>query len=93
MNDIYSVLEGTRGVRIQTDRSIGVGDKSTLGGLLEKLEIEIAIFDKKQKFAAITQIDGPQRIRGLAGSGKTVVLAMKAAMIHLRNPEAKILIT
>ena len=36
---------------------------------------------------------GPQRIRGLAGTGKTVVLAMKAANIHLRYPDKKILFT
>ena len=58
---------------------------------MECLEKEIAIFDRKQKVAALTLINGPQRIRGLAGSGKSIVLAMKAALIHLRNPEAKIL--
>ncbi len=38
-------------------------------------------------------LDGPQRVRGLAGSGKTVVLAMKAALTHLRYPDAIILYT
>jgi superfamily I DNA and RNA helicase len=38
-------------------------------------------------------VGGPARIRGLAGSGKTVILAMKAAHIHLNNPDSLILIT
>jgi len=38
-------------------------------------------------------LDGPQRIRGLAGSGKTVILTMKAALIHLQNPNNEILYT
>ncbi|NDM57585.1 hypothetical protein GY108_30595, partial [Klebsiella pneumoniae] len=38
-------------------------------------------------------IDGPQRIRGLAGSGKTVILAMKAAHLHMTRPNDKILVT
>lgn len=35
--------------------------------------------------------DGPQRIRGLAGTGKTVVLCMKAAIAHKMHPDYKIL--
>jgi len=34
-----------------------------------------------------------QRIRGLAGSGKTIVLALKAAYLHAQHPEWKIAIT
>ncbi len=30
---------------------------------------------------------GPQRIRGIAGSGKTVLLCQKAAYMHLQHPE------
>lgn len=30
---------------------------------------------------------GPQRIRGIAGSGKTVLLAQKAAHMHLKHPD------
>jgi superfamily I DNA and RNA helicase len=59
----------------------------------EQIENQIAIFDKEQKSAALKIIDGPQRIRGLAGSGKTIVLAMKAAMIHLNQPDSRILYT
>lgn len=61
--------------------------------ILINLEKEISNFDIEQRKIAISLITGPQRIRGLAGSGKTVVLAMKAAHIHLQHPNKKILFT
>lgn len=33
---------------------------------------------------------GPQRIRGIAGSGKTILICQKAAIMHIRYPEWKI---
>ncbi|MBF6596251.1 MAG: NERD domain-containing protein [Thermaceae bacterium] len=36
---------------------------------------------------------GPQRIRGIAGSGKTVMLCQKAALMHLRYPDWDIALT
>lgn len=36
---------------------------------------------------------GPQRIRGLAGTGKTIVLALKAAYLHGEHPDWKIGVT
>lgn len=93
LNEMCAVIEGTKGIPKPKDRNITKEKQSTKGGILEQLEKEIATFDEKQKIAALTQIDGPQRIRGLAGSGKTVVLAMKAALIHMKNPDKKILYT
>jgi superfamily I DNA and RNA helicase len=49
--------------------------------------------DKSQSEAVLQVPDGVQRIRGLAGSGKTVVLALKAAYLHASNPEWKIAVT
>ncbi|YBV93575.1 ATP-binding domain-containing protein (plasmid) [Bacillus sp. PK9-021] len=93
IKETFSVIEGTKGIPKPVERDIEEGEEDTKGGILEELEKEIATFDKKQKYAALSQIDGPQRIRGMAGSGKTIILAMKAALIHLRNPNANILYT
>lgn len=90
---LCAVLDGSYGLPKLKDRNITDENRNSKGGILEELEKEIAIFDQKQKIAALTQIDGPQRIRGLAGSGKTVVLALKAALIHMKNPNARILFT
>ncbi|WP_254921333.1 hypothetical protein [Nodularia sp. NIES-3585] len=37
--------------------------------------------DEQQKQVSSTIPDGPQRIRGLAGSGKTVTFGQRAAII------------
>lgn len=63
------------------------------GALLKEIERGIANLDRWQKRAAIETPDGPQRIRGLAGSGKTVVLALKAAYLHAQHPDWRIAVT
>lgn len=60
---------------------------------LDKLEKEISNLDIIQTRAVIETSKGPQRIRGLAGSGKTIVLALKVAYLHVYNPEWKIAVT
>lgn len=63
------------------------------GDIIKKIEKEIANLDQWQKKAALEIVEGPQRIRGLAGSGKTIVLALKAAYLHAQFPEWDIVIT
>ena len=60
---------------------------------LEALENSIATLDRSQGTAVIETVEGVQRIRGLAGSGKTIVLALKAAYLHARNPDWRIAVT
>ena len=71
--------------KVQSDTSIG--------GILKKIEKEIANLDHAQKKAAIESCEGPQRLRGLAGTGKTIVLALKAALTHIAHPEWRLLVT
>lgn len=63
------------------------------GAKLKKLEDSIANLDNLQGRAVIETVEGVQRIRGLAGSGKTIVLALKAAYLHAQHPEWKIAVT
>src|SRR3546814_1304624 len=56
------------------------------GAKLKSLENSIATLDHRQNKAVIETVDGVQRIRGLAGSGKTIVLALKAAYLHTQYP-------
>ena len=70
-----------------------VKQENTKADILNKIEQEIATLDSRQSQAAYTDITGPQRIRGLAGSGKTILLCMKAAYLHFKYPEKKILYT
>jgi superfamily I DNA and RNA helicase len=57
---------------------------------LRQVEERMLAFDLEQHRVAVSVPSGPQRIRGLAGTGKTVVLAMKAAYMHVRNPDWQI---
>lgn len=47
--------------------------------------------DEAQRVISMQIPDGPQRIRGLAGTGKTIVLSLKAAITHKRLKDYKIL--
>ena len=59
---------------------------NTKAHLLRQVEQQMLSLDHEQHRVAIQIPSGPQRIRGLAGSGKTVVMCMKAAWMHLRFP-------
>ena len=63
------------------------------GAKLKRLEDSIANLDNLQGRAVIETVEGVQRIRGLAGSGKTIVLALKSAYLHAQHPEWKIAVT
>lgn len=63
------------------------------GAKLKDLEDSIATLDHRQNKAVIETVDGVQRIRGLAGSGKTIVLALKAAYLHTQFPDWRIAVT
>ena len=63
------------------------------GSILAGLEKSISTLDRQQNKAVIETVEGVQRIRGLAGSGKTVVLALKAAYLHARYPEWRMAVT
>lgn len=89
---INSAIQKVASLKPQNKRENAVTDGSK-GFILKQIEKEIANLDKWQKQASIEVPDGPQRIRGLAGSGKTVVLALKAAYLHTNYPEWKIAIT
>ena len=92
MAEIRSVVEGAKALARAQKRVIDDPKKQHLAAALSSLEAEIANFDQKQRRAALVTVIGPQRIRGLAGSGKTIILAMKAAHLHLTRPDQNILV-
>jgi len=64
-----------------------------IGDAIKHINHKINVLAEEQHIAAIQIPDGPQRIRGMAGTGKTIILTMKAAYIHAYEPKAKILYT
>jgi superfamily I DNA and RNA helicase len=67
--------------------------ENSRGAKLQALNDSIATLDADQSAAVVETVDGVQRIRGLAGSGKTIVLALKVAYLHAQNPDWKIAVT
>jgi superfamily I DNA and RNA helicase len=85
---------------IQAVSSLGRGKnradlkiENSRGSKLKKLENSISTLDQCQSKAVIETVTGVQRIRGLAGSGKTIVLARKIAYLHSLNPDWNIAVT
>ena len=89
---LVSVLQAISTIRKGKKRRETTKPESR-GAKLKALEDSIANLDNQQSRAVIETVEGVQRIRGLAGSGKTVVLALKAAYLHAQHPEWKIAVT
>jgi len=92
-NEARAIIEGSKALSRKNKREKVTENPSSKSNVLIELEKEISNFDEEQRKIAISLINGPQRIRGLAGSGKTIVLAMKVANIHLQHPHKRILFT
>ena len=92
-DEVRSVVEGAKALSRPQQRIVASDKEQPLAAAMAKLESEISNFDQKQRRIALIDVGGPARIRGLAGCGKTVILAMKAANLHRDDPNAKILLT
>jgi superfamily I DNA and RNA helicase len=90
--NLNATIQRTTSLKAATKRDY-VQRQSSRGAVLKKIDAEIANLDKWQKQASIEMPEGPQRIRGLAGSGKTIVLAQKAAYLHSIHPEWRLCVT
>ena len=87
-----SIIQSVIQIKTPIDRSY-IKKKNSRGAIVKRLEETIANLDNQQETAIIEYHDGLQRIRGLAGSGKTIVLALKAAYLHAINPDWNIVVT
>jgi len=90
--NLVSVLQAISTIRKGKKRR-EILNSNSKGARLQSIEDSIANLDNRQSRAVIETVEGVQRIRGLAGSGKTVVLALKAAYLHAQHPNWKIAVT
>lgn len=60
---------------------------NTRSSVIESLRERLYEIDLQQEHIGKEIPPGPQRIRGIAGSGKTVLLCQKAASMHLKHPD------
>lgn len=84
-----STIQGAKGLLKPEDRNADSLSPDSKAARITQVESNILMFDRDQQEGYIPALDGPQRIRGLAGSGKTVILAMKVAQTLLRDETGK----
>lgn len=89
LDEIDSILEGTSVFNRKRERILEEG--KTRNDLIKKSLIQTFKLDSTQRSVALQVPNGPQRIRGLAGTGKTIILSMKAALTHISNEDFKVL--
>lgn len=90
LGKIYSLLEGT----FIYENKQGLTENEnliTVNDYIQKSLKSTFKQDDAQRLASMQLPPGPQRIRGLAGTGKTIVLCLKAAITHKRFKDYKIL--
>ncbi|ACK66451.1 pentapeptide repeat protein [Rippkaea orientalis PCC 8801] len=85
---LTSILSGTP-VLSQPIHRVLSGSQSR-GKVLQELRSQVSQLDLQQEKIAKQIPPGCQRIRGIAGSGKTVLLCQKVAIMHLKYPQWKI---
>lgn len=94
-DDVYRAARAvlTGGEVVSGDRGDVHPDPQTKREYYQQVTRGLKELDEEQEEIGITIPPGPQQIRGIAGSGKTVLLAMKAATMHVKHPEWKIALT
>ncbi len=90
LRKINSAIQGAYGTIKREKRIVANGTKSAI---INEINDYIETYDDNQFSAITSDVKGIQRIRGMAGSGKTIVLARKAAQLHLDYPDWNIVVT
>lgn len=94
-DDLYGkILSGIQeAYGINTHRERGDVIEGTKAYAISEMSSLIEKYDSKQMEAILSDTTGIQRIRGMAGSGKTIVLARKAVELHTAHPDWDIVVT
>lgn len=87
---IDSILDGSNIYSKVTKKKIEAEPNNINEFIKKSLDYTFKL-DSTQRQIALQIPNGPQRIRGLAGTGKTIILCMKAALAHKFFPEMRIL--
>lgn len=90
--NVVSVIQAVSKIKVSKNRDY-VQKSDSKGAILVKLDQSITNLDNQQSKAVLETVNGVQRIRGLAGSGKTIVLARKIAYLHAKNKSWNIAVT
>ena len=88
---ILSGIQEAYGINIHKER--GEVTEGTKAYAISQMASLIEKYDSRQMEAILSDTAGIQRIRGMAGSGKTIVLARKAVELHTAHPNWSIVVT
>lgn len=80
---INSIIQNIYGLNTKDDRKIH--HKSSLGEMIKKRNNEINMLDERQFDMIYKKQINHTRVRGLAGSGKTILLVKKMAYMHYKD--------
>ena len=83
---MLAVIGGTTVLR-KPSRTLENRNDKTRGSIIATLQEKLYELDFQQEHIGKGIPPGIQRLRGIAGSGKTVLLCQKAAHIHLKHPD------
>ena len=89
---LTAVLQSTLGLR-QEKGAQRETQPCSRGGKLKTVEKALINLDDRQSRAILETTPGAQRIRGLSGTGKSMVLALKAAYLHAKHPDWQIAVS
>lgn len=85
---LLAVVGGTPVLRKTLSKSITIAqDNKTRSSVINQLKERLYELDLQQQHIGLEIPPGAQRIRSIAGSGKTVLLCQKAANMHLKHPD------
>lgn len=86
--EVNAIIQNMYGLNQTDDRELQ--SNSTLGALIKGRNNEINMLDQKQFETIYKKTTAHTRIRGLAGSGKTILLVKKMAYMHYKNRELEL---
>ncbi len=94
-NDLYcKILSGIQEAYGFNNHQLREGVVSgTKAYAINEMASKVEKYGNSQMEAILSDVDGIQRIRGMAGSGKTIVLARKAVELHTAHPDWDIVVT
>jgi superfamily I DNA and RNA helicase len=87
--ELLSIISGTYLLRKQFNNIPKHEGKTRANTLIESQNLMYE-WDVKQEWIGKSVPPGPQRVRGIAGSGKTILFAQKTVIMHLKHPDWKI---
>lgn len=83
---VKGVLGGTLSAKPPRDIPSGTPPDNPIR-VIQFIESKLKTLDEIQQKIAFEVPNGSQRLRGLAGTGKTVLFAKRAAKIHIKHPD------